>query len=280
MEKLDVFVFLHDGRKYIKKIIDEFNNQIIDAKKELFFVVTDTGDGSIEELKELNQNVISIKENEFSNSLTREKVLFNSSADIAILLTQDCRLVNNDAYEKLSKCIDEEVKFAYLRQKNSNFTIERYTRKINYPKKSKIKDKSLIEKEGLNTFFASDACAAYDVSFFKEINGYDNKNLPTNEDMYYARKVILADKKVKYCADTFCDHTHKFKLKEIKARYYLVGKFFKENPEFKEYKSNKAGLKLDIIVFGLILITFNIAQLFMFIPNMLSRYSGTKEGEK
>jgi len=276
---IDVYVFLYNGLKYIEQIRKEIDSQICSKKILLTYVVTETGDGSIEKLKEMNENFISVKKEEFSHSLTRQKALMSSYSDVAMVITQDCRLVNADVVEKLTNCINNEIKFAYIRQVNKNFTVERYTRRINYPKKSMVKDISCLEKMGINTFFASDACAAYDVNYFKEIGGY-GKDLPTNEDMYYAHKVITNGKKVKYCADTFVNHTHKFTLKQIKQRYFLIGKFFKENPEFKEYHATNSGLKLAFKTFGMMLLEFNFYAMAMFIPNMLARYKGKKEGER
>jgi len=274
---IDVYVFLYNGLKYIEQIRKEIDSQICSKKILLTYVVTETNDGSIEKLKEMNENFISVKKEEFSHSLTRQKALMSSTSDVAMVITQDCRLVNTDVVEKLTNCINDEIKLAYIRQVNKNFTVERYTRRINYPKKSMVKDISCLEKMGINTFFASDACSAYDVNYFKKIGGY-GKDLPTNEDMYYAHKVITNGKKVKYCADTFVNHTHKFTLKQIKQRYFLIGKFFKENPEFKEYHATNSGLKLAFKTFGMMLLEFNFYAMAMFIPNMLARYKGKKEG--
>ena len=64
--------------------------------------------------------------------------------------------------------------------------VERYTREINYPDETRIVSKDDIEKLGLMTFFFSDASSAILKDVFIKLNGYDNKDLPTNEDMYFA----------------------------------------------------------------------------------------------
>jgi rhamnosyltransferase len=277
---VDVFVFLYNGKDYIDKIEADLKSQVVSFPISLTYILTDTKDGSQEKLDAIHAKYQVIKKEEFSHSLTREKVLFGSQAEIAVVLTQDCRLVNPDCLEKLVCCIHDDIRYAYLRQVNSNHTIERYTRRINYPKKTIIKDKSSIPSLGINTFFASDACAAFDVSYFKKVNGFDNKDLPTNEDMYYAYKVIMADQKVEYCADSYVDHSHKFKLKQIRERYRLFGMFFKENPQFDQYHATGGALRLAFKTIGMILLEFNIPALFMFLPNMMARYLGKKDGEK
>lgn len=277
---VSVFVFLYKGKEYIDLIEREIREQTIFDQILLSYVLTDTNDGTKEYLRSLGANIIFVSPDQFSHSLTREKVLKECSTEIAVLLTQDCRLVNKNCIEILANCIQGDIKFAYLRQVNSNRTLEKYTRMLNYPNKSLIKDKSLIDEMGINTFFASDACSAYDVKYFNEVGGYDGRNLSTNEDMYYAWKVINLGKKVKYCADSFVDHTHNFTLKQIYKRYFLVGQFFQQVPELTCYHANKSGLQLAKETLKLIIKDLNFAAFFMFVPNMLARYFGKRRGQK
>ncbi len=278
MKKVQVLVFLYNGKQYIEKIKSEFEKQIVhDCLLSLKFYVTETGDGSEEELEKLHCSYKTVKKENFSHSLTRQQAILESESDIVILLTQDARITENNVYQVLIDSLDENVKFAYLRQINSNRTLERYTRRINYPKKSLIKTKESIPTLGLNTFFASDACSALDVEYFHSIGGY-GEDLPTNEDMWYAYKVIMNGKAVKYCAESYVDHSHKFTLKQIRQRYYLFGQFFGIHEEFDCYSSTDAGLKLAFKVIGRALMEFNIPALVLFIPNMLARLKGKKEG--
>jgi len=274
---VEVIIPLFKGRAFCHRLIHSLEKQLCEFYFTYYFVVTDSKDGTEEYLRERGMNYTIV--NSFSHSLTREKALMHSKADVVVMATQDVIFEDSNALQRLVECIDGDTKFAYLRQVCRNWTIERYTRRINYPKKSELRDASCIEKKGLNAFFASDACAAYDVQFFKESNGYDGKDLATNEDMYYARKVLLAGKKVAYCATSYVVHSHRFTLKQIYNRYRLVGCFFAENPEFKAYSAGHAGIKLAAKTLLLILITFNLPALIMFIPNMIARYLGKKKGE-
>jgi len=277
---VEVVIPLYNGEKYIPLILEEFADQRTDFSCKLHFVLTNTGDKSEEILKQSGVTYDVIEKKDFSHSLTRENAVLHSKADAVIFLTQDCRLVNSDVYQKLVMCLSEEVKFAYLRQVNSNKTVEKYSRRINYPNHSIIKDKTSIEKMGINAFFASDACSVVDVEYFKSIHGYDGLNLPTSEDMYYAYKVIQSGKKVMYCADSFVDHTHKFTLHQLYQRYYLVGEFFALCPQFKKYHANNSGLRLASKIALMAIKEFNIGVLFAFVPNMLARYLGKKNGER
>ena len=104
----------------------------------LKYILTDTSDGSKEELEKIHADYALVKKEDFSHSLTREKYILESDADICILLTQDARLVNNDVYQTLVDAMVGDVEYAYLRQVNTNRSVERYTRMFNYPKESRI----------------------------------------------------------------------------------------------------------------------------------------------
>ena len=49
---------------------------------------------------------------------------------------------------------------------------------------------------------------------------YNNKNLPINEDMYIAHKLIQNGYKIKYCAESEVIHSHDFSFKEQYDRWY------------------------------------------------------------
>lgn len=280
IKKVQVLVFLYNGEKYISSIEKEFKAQKVhDADLHLKYILTDTNDGSQQRLEELNADYAVVKKEDFSHSLTRQKYIFESKADLCILLTQDARCIREDTYQTLIDSIQGDVKFAYLRQINSNRGVERYTRMFNYPKKSKIKTKADIKEMGLNTFFASDACSIVDVPYFISIGGY-GRNLPTSEDMWLAYLVIMNNKAVRYSAESYVNHTHSFTLAQVKQRYYLCGQFFGMCPELDAYSATSSGLKLAFKCFFRMLLEFNIPALAMFVPNMLARYKGKKAGFK
>ena len=69
-------------------------------------------------------------------------------------------------------------------------TIERYTRMKNYSDTSRIASKENLDDLGIMAYFYSDASSAIKRDIYVKLNGYDNKNLITNEDMYIAYKLI------------------------------------------------------------------------------------------
>jgi rhamnosyltransferase len=279
--KLCLICPLYNAEKSLPFLLDSISKQKLNYPIELFFLLTESKDNTEQILKEKKVNFIKFPKESFSHSLTREKALFNCKADIAIMITQDIVIKDNFAFSKLIQpIINKEAKYAYGRQLCTNNSIEKYTRELNYPETSHIYSSKNIKSHGIRTFFASDTFSAYDVNFFKEINGFDNLNLPTNEDMYYAHKLITTGQNVAYVADAVVIHSHSYSLRQLEKRYFLFGKFFGMLPIFKTYKSNSAGLSLAFYCFKRALSEFNIKVVFSLLPNFVARYIGQKKGER
>lgn len=264
--------------------IERLHKSILKQKKvqinEIKYILTESKDGTEEKLKKLNLKYKKIKKEEFSHSLTRENAAFECKANIIVFITQDIIIERDDWLYNLTKDIESgKVDACYSRQLCTNNTIEKYTRESNYPEKSKIVSKDDIEKLGLKTFFFSDASSAINRSTFLKLNGYDNRNLVINEDMYIAHKLITNGYKIKYCADSVVIHSHVFTLKQYYDRYKDTGKFFKENSYLNKYKVNQAGGCLAIYILKRALQDRNFKVLFNYIPNMAVRYIGMKVGK-
>ena len=131
---------------------------------------------------------------------------------------------------------------------------------------------------GINAFFFSDASSAVKREIFVELNGYDGKNFPTNEDMYLAYKLLTNGYRIKYCADSEVEHSHKFTFKQLYKRYYDTGVFFKQNEYLNDYKVNKAGGGMAKYVLKRAIQDKNFKVLIRFVPDMAARYMGMKIG--
>lgn len=279
--KIDVICPLYKGAEYIEQLNENITNQQNVTINKIKYILTDTNDDSEEILKKLKCNYKKIKPSEFSHSLTREKAALRSRADIIVFVTQDIEIRNNDWLKNLvNPIIKGEAEACYSRQLTKYENIEKYTRESNYPEKSMIKSKEDIKKIGLKTFFFSDASSAIKTEVFKELKGYDGKNLPTNEDMYIAYKLITNGYKIKYCADSIVYHSHKFTLKEIYKRYKLTGQFFKENKYLDEYGTNGSGASLAKYILKRIIQERKFLLLFRYPFDMGARFIGMKVGKK
>lgn len=279
--KIDIICPLYNAEKDIERlhrgILKQKNVEINNIK----YILTDSKDNTEELLKKLKIEYTKIKKKEFSHSLTREQVALSSKADIVVFITQDIIIEREDWLYNLTKDISNgKVQACFSRQLCTNNTIEKYTREINYPNKSRIVSKENIEELGLKTFFFSDASSAINRKIFEELNGYDGKNLPTNEDMYIAYKLITKGYKIKYCADSEVIHSHTFTLKQLYKRYYDTGLFFGMNSFLDKYGTTKTGGGLAKYILKRAIQDKNIKVLLNFIPNMAVRYIGMKKGKK
>ena len=272
---------LYNAEKYIIDLNKNIEKQVNVQIKEINYLLTESSDSTEKILKDNKINYKKIKKDDFSHSLTRERAAFSAKGDILVFITQDIVIEkDNWLYELINPIIKGEADACFSRQICNNKSIEKYTREKNYPPESRIVSKKDIDTLGLRTFFFSDASSAIKKDTFIKLNGYDNKNLPINEDMYFAYKLIQNGYKIKYCSKSEVIHSHDFKLKEIYNRYKLTGQFFKQNEYIDKYGTTKSGSGLAKYVLKRSLQEKNIGVLFKFIPNMAARYFGMKIGKK
>lgn len=279
--KIDIICPLYNAEKFIYNLNSALLNQKGVTISNINYILTKSKDNTEKILKKLDLKYELIEKNKFSHSLVRENAAKKSKADIIVFITQDI-IIESDCWLKnlVAPIINNEVDASYSRQISKYNNIEKYTREKNYPEISCIKSKEDISRLGLNTFFFSDASSAIRKKTFEELNYYDEKDLPINEDMYIAYKLIINEKKIKYCADSVVYHSHQFTLKELYNRYKLIGKFFKENKYFDEFSKNKAGSSLAKYVFKRIMKEKKIMLLLRYPFDMSARFVGMKAGKK
>ena len=278
--KIDIICPLYNASNYIEKLDKSLKKQKNVKINKIRYVLTESSDDTEKVLKKLKIDYKKIKKCCFSHSLVREKETLESKADILVFITQDIEIDDDLFLYKLTKDINDEIVATYARQVSKFNNIEKYTREANYPDKDIIKSKKDTKSLGLKTFFFSDAASSIKTSIFKELNGYDNKNLPINEDMYIAYKIIMNDKKIKYCSDAIVYHSHNFTLKELYDRYKLTGKFLKENSYLDQYGTNSSGASLAKYVLKRIIKEKRFGLLFRFPFDMGARFIGMKVGKR
>lgn len=277
-KKVDIICPFYNGEEYIVNI----NNYILKQKdieiNKILYILTESEDNSKEILINNHIPFVEISKNDFSHSLTREKALFDSTADYVIMITQDVRIEDEYCFSKLlNYTIENNVAVSYARQIGYIHGIDRYFRKISYGKNSYVYSKEDLQKKGQNACFLSDVCACYNVETFKKINGYDGKNLNTNEDMYYAYKCLKNDLKVGYCADAVVYHTHKLTFKNTYERYKEIGHFFYHNPEIDALPNNRMKY---FKCMGIMFIHFAWKSFILFPIHALIRHFGIVNGKK
>ena len=278
--EIEIICPLYNAEKYIVNLDHSLKTQEkVDIKK-ITYALTKSSDNTKQLLDDINASYIEIEKEEFSHSLTREKIAMKSDSDILVFITQDIEIKDNNWLLNLISPIEKfEAEATFSRQITKYDNIEKYTRELNYPEKSYLVSKDEIEQMGLRAFFFSDASSAIKTEIFKKLNGYDSKNLPTNEDMYIAHKLITNGYKIKYCPDSIVFHSHDFTLREIYDRYKLTGEFFKQNNYLDKYGTNKTGGGMAKYILKRAIQDKNWKVLINFLPNMLARFVGMKMGK-
>lgn len=285
MKSIDIVCPIYQNLQEIESLYNSFKDQKDVKINKVVFPFTLSGtdvDSKICNFLEDNKiTFFEMDKNEFSHSLTREKAIKEyCESELVILLSQDVKLIDPFALNRLASAINDEVIYAFGKQICLNHSIERYIRKKNYPKNSYVVTKNDIDRMQLMAFFASDAFSCLSRKYFLKLNGYQGHNVMMSEDMLYSKFVLDAGYKKAYVSEAVVAHSHKYKLKQLYNRYYETGKFHKEIGLFNQYKSTDAGLKLAIYVLGQALIHFNIPVLFRWLPDMAARYLGMKKGKK
>lgn len=277
---IDVICPLYKAEKYVENLHKSLLMQKNIELKNIRYIVTKSNDNTVKILKDMQAMYREIEQKDFSHSLTREEELRRSDADIVVFITQDI-IIKNDLwlYNLVIPIINGECDASYSRQIAKDNSIEKYTRELNYPKESKIFTKKDVKELGIKAFFSSDASSAIRRDVFLKLNGYDNKKIPTSEDMYITYKLIMNGYKVKYCADSIIYHSHDYGVKENYKKYYDIGMFFKQNSYLNQYNVNKSGGNMAIYVLKRALQEKNIKVLMKFLPNMASRFIGMKMGK-
>lgn len=242
--KISIICPLYNAENYIEELYKSIKKQKDVCIEEIKFILTESKDSTEDKLKRLAIDYTKVLRKEFSHSLVREKAALSAKGDIVVFITQDIKIIDEYWLYNLVKDICAgKCEAAFSRQIGyDNHKVERFIREINYPDKTRIVSKKDINRLGLMTFFFSDASSAVSKEIFIKLNGYDNKNLPTNEDMYFAYKLIMNGYRIEYAADSKVIHSHDLSFKQTFNRYKDIGQYFNENRYLQEYSSQERGI--------------------------------------
>ncbi|HWT74790.1 MAG TPA: glycosyltransferase family 2 protein [Mobilitalea sp.] len=194
-----------------------------------------------------NISVIPIEKKSFDHGGTRKYGASLSDADILMFMTQDAVPEDEFLIEKLLEPYEDPMVAAtYARQLPDAKAdlAERYTRYFNYPKNSRVKDKSDLEELGIKTYFCSNVCATYRNSVYRKLGGFVEKTI-FNEDMIMAAGMIRMDYKIAYAAEAKVVHSHRYSYIQQFTRNFDLGVSHKQYEDiFRGIKSETEGIKL------------------------------------
>ncbi|BBK78188.1 glycosyltransferase [Clostridium butyricum] len=283
--KISIICPIYNGQDYIEKLHNNILMQKLESEQtlQILYALTRGRDRSqeiLEGLKDSRCDYTLIEPKDFSHSTTREMMSKKAKGEIIVFISQDIK-IKNDLWLKnlVNPIIKGECEASFSRQIGEDDNIEKYTRERNYPAESRTVSKNEIDKYQIRTFFYSDASSAVLTKVYRELNAYDGKRMPTNEDMYFAHKLINAGYRIKYCADSEVYHSHDFTYRQLYKRYYDTGIFFKQNKYFKDYKSNESGVDLAKYVFKRSIEEKNFKVAISVLPNFAVRFIAKLIGE-
>lgn len=199
--------------------------KIVDCGYDVLVVDSSSSDGTVEEVKRLGAEVLTIPRREFNHGVTRELVRKQSKKDIVVFMTQDVEVVSTDFVRSLIEPLfsSEDIVVSYARQipLDGADIFEAFPRKFNYPEHSHVRSLDDVDKYGIYTFFCSNSCAAYRNSALDEIGGFDA--LMNSEEYFAVAKLLDKGYRIAYVAESIVKHSHSYSLSEGFRRYFDIG---------------------------------------------------------
>lgn len=228
--KIGLIIPTLNAGKNFEKLLEQITQQKLQTKN--LIIDSESTDDTVGIAKKFNFEVLTISRKNFHHGATRqlalEYLVKKYSIEIAIFLTQDVLLYDENSFAELVKIFyaDKRVGLCYGRQlphKNATFEAK-ILRKFNYPEESQLRifaDKKFL---GLKVATASNSFAAYRVEFLQKIGGFPEQVI-LSEDMFAASKMLISDYKIFYNADAKVYHSHNYTIIQEFQRYFDIGVF-------------------------------------------------------
>lgn len=279
-KKISIIVPVYNGEKYLEKLVKKIKEQKDIFEIELIALVTTSKDKSLELSKKLFDKVIEIKK--FNHGKTRHEGVLSVTGDILVFITQDILPYDEYWLKKLIEPLNENVIASFSRQiaYEEHSEKEKIIRDFNYPDVDRICNKENKKINGRKNIFFSDASSAILKEKYFELGGYDFE-VPTNEDVYLADKIIKNGYSFIYASQSRIWHSHELSLKETYKRYKAIGQFekmFADEIDFS--KTQSEGNKLLKYLIKELIKRKKIKELIYLPFDMGARWLGYKSGGK
>lgn len=280
MEKISIIVPIYNGEKYLEKLVSKIKEQEINKKIELIALVTKSKDNSLKKAKKLFDIVLEIEK--FNHAKTRHEGALKSSGGILVFITQDILPYDNNWLKNLIEPLNEKIIASFSRQiaYEEHSDVEKIIREFNYPNKDRLCNKEMKEKNGRKNIFYSDASSAIIKEKFFELGGYDFE-VPTNEDVYLANKIIENGYSFLYASQSRIWHSHQLSLKDTYKRYKDIGKFeklYKKEIDFSETQTE--GKRMTKYILKNLLLKYKFKSLIHFLMSTAIKFFAYKIGER
>lgn len=222
---ISVIILTMNAEENIAPVLSLLQKQTIQPY-EIIIADSESTDKTVSIAEEYGAKVLPVRRKEFNHGGTRDYAFKHSKGEYVLFLTHDAIPSHDILIEQLFEVLNNNPNMAvvYGRQlpKENATYMERLIREYNYPVESHTYGSKDIPSHGIKTFFMSDVCALYRRNIYEEIGGFE-KNVKTNEDMFYAANAIRNGFTVGYAADAKVIHSHNFSLKEQYQRNFIQG---------------------------------------------------------
>lgn len=227
--------------------------------------------------------LLQIDRQDFNHGTTRDLALRKTSGDFVCFLTQDAVPVSDDYLKQLVAPMVDDSDIALVSGKQlpkaDARRFEQLVRGFNYPDSPSVRSKCDLEKLGIKTFFASDACSAYRRTAYLECGGFDHVN--TNEDMLMAARLIASGMKVAYEPRAEVYHSHNLTPSQQFARNRAVGFFLETHADdLMQASEIGEGGRLVKAVSSQLLREGNLVEFIAFGVDCCARLLGNRAGRR
>ena len=282
--KVSVIIPTLNAGRELRTLLDMLRRQEYPVD-EILVVDSESEDETVNICKAYDAvQLIRIRREEFDHGGTRDMALRRTAGDIVVFLTQDAIPANESFLGNLVAPFsrDSMIALSTGRQlpKADATPMERLVREYNFPEKSSIRSKDDLPELGIKTFFCPDVCCAYRKEIYLHLGGFDHP-LKTNEDMFFAAKVIHAGYRISYTADAVVYHSHNLTLGKQYRRNYIQGyEIEKRKEDLGIGTYSQEGLRLVRYVAGGLLKQGRFLSLIYFFADCCVRKLGNSAGEK
>jgi rhamnosyltransferase len=211
-----------------EKYLDSMLSSLIQAveSSHIFLIDSSSNDKTFNISKGYDIQFHTIQQCEFNHGKTRNLSLKFCNTDFVVFMTQDAQPVNSNFLNLLLEPfqMDPLVAATYSRQlprKDAQF-LEQLDRLIKYPNNDIIQSQETLSVLGSRAYYLSNSCAAYRMSFFRELGGFPEDEI-MGEDAIFALKAISKGYKIIYTSRSEVYHSHNYTFVELFRRYFDTG---------------------------------------------------------
>lgn len=193
-------------------------------RPKLLVVNSSSNDGTVELAEEMGAAILVVPRHQFNHGTTREVARRALGTDIVVMMTPDATPLGADLIAHLVRPIVEgEASVTYARQvprEGAGF-FEAFPRLFNYPDRSELRSIGNVTTLGPQTFFCSNACAAWSNAALDSIGGF--APALSLEDTIAVAKLLRAGHGIAYCAEAVVEHSHDYNLVQEFRRHFDTG---------------------------------------------------------